>query len=514
FYENTPGPSLSPLQSKEENGDGDHNQIYRYQASSFSSSSSCASRNKQSTPPSQIPTPTEGPSLWGMMTPVSPMEEDKRKEGYGFIMSPAEDRVDDMNESPEDRSSKRRRVRFSSMEPVDNDGQRYKKPNVQDRDHEGRQAIKDDDSNLNRRSNDHDDDDYHRRPLEHDSTHVRSSDRDRAGSHQSGNRDEDHYSKSHDRGDRHSSKYTSDRDDSRSSRSGNRGDERVQMLGDRDGGYNRSRDDDRYYRSRGRDEERNKSSDGDYECGGISKSRSRNKDRHRSSYDHDRDHYSRSDDRGQDENRTRDEDYRRSSKVLDGDTYNKPHDRDDARQPTLSQDRDYRQSLNLEDPGALFIGGLSYKTTEKTIERYFSKFGELSDFLLVRSSGVSRCYGYVVYSDAGVAASVRHKKHFLDSHWIHTRIPISERMQRQMVKVNVHGIANSITERELGEYFSQFGPIFDAYILHDHNDQVSLEIGAVCFQYLRGAEAALDCQDNLMLHGHKIGVSSANFSRV
>lgn len=61
--------------------------------------------------------------------------------------------------------------------------------------------------------------------------------------------------------------------------------------------------------------------------------------------------------------------------------------------------KDSRNDLNDEERRArkLFIGGVSFNTTDEDFFQYFAKFGELEDCVLIREkdTGQSRGFGYV-----------------------------------------------------------------------------------------------------------------------
>uniref|UniRef100_A0A8C2FRU4 RNA binding motif protein X-linked n=1 Tax=Cyprinus carpio TaxID=7962 RepID=A0A8C2FRU4_CYPCA len=56
-------------------------------------------------------------------------------------------------------------------------------------------------------------------------------------------------------------------------------------------------------------------------------------------------------------------------------------------------------------PGKLFIGGLNTETSEKVLEAYFSKFGRISEVLLMkdRETNKSRGFAFVTYENPGDA---------------------------------------------------------------------------------------------------------------
>lgn len=57
--------------------------------------------------------------------------------------------------------------------------------------------------------------------------------------------------------------------------------------------------------------------------------------------------------------------------------------------------------------GKIFIGGLSWQTTEASLRFYFEKYGELSDVALMidKRSGQPRGFGFITMKDpAGVCS--------------------------------------------------------------------------------------------------------------
>lgn len=65
----------------------------------------------------------------------------------------------------------------------------------------------------------------------------------------------------------------------------------------------------------------------------------------------------------------------------------------------------------------LFVGGLSWETTQENLQRYFSRYGEVIDCVVMKNSesGRSRGFGFVTFSDPGnVALVLQNGPHQLD----------------------------------------------------------------------------------------------------
>ncbi|KAL8180593.1 UNVERIFIED_CONTAM: Chromatin assembly complex, subunit 3 [Gekko kuhli] len=66
----------------------------------------------------------------------------------------------------------------------------------------------------------------------------------------------------------------------------------------------------------------------------------------------------------------------------------------------------------------MFIGGLSWQTTQEGLREYFSQFGEVKECLVMRDplTKRSRGFGFVTFMDqAGVDKVLAQSRHELDS---------------------------------------------------------------------------------------------------
>ena len=65
----------------------------------------------------------------------------------------------------------------------------------------------------------------------------------------------------------------------------------------------------------------------------------------------------------------------------------------------------------------LFVGGLSWETTQENLQRYFGRYGEVIDCVVMKNSesGRSRGFGFVTFSDpANVPLVLQNGPHQLD----------------------------------------------------------------------------------------------------
>lgn len=68
------------------------------------------------------------------------------------------------------------------------------------------------------------------------------------------------------------------------------------------------------------------------------------------------------------------------------------------------------------DAGKLFIGGISWDTSEDRLRQYFEAFGEVVEAVIMkdRTTGRARGFGFVVFAHASVAEKVVKEKHVID----------------------------------------------------------------------------------------------------
>ncbi|KAH7426141.1 hypothetical protein KP509_11G086800 [Ceratopteris richardii] len=154
------------------------------------------------------------------------------------------------------------------------------------------------------------------------------------------------------------------------------------------------------------------------------------------------------------------------------------------------------------DQGKLFIGGISWETTEGKLKEYFQAFGEVIEAVIMkdRATGRARGFGFIVFADPSVADSVVHDKHRIDGRLVEAKKAVP-REEQQIVnrnnntnggvlspssvartkKIFVGGLASSVTENDFRKYFEQFGTITDVVVMYDHNTQRPRGFGFITF---------------------------------
>eukprot|EP00096_Caligus_rogercresseyi_P004998 TRINITY_DN1977_c0_g1_i1.p1 TRINITY_DN1977_c0_g1~~TRINITY_DN1977_c0_g1_i1.p1 ORF type:complete len:437 (+),score=124.52 TRINITY_DN1977_c0_g1_i1:356-1666(+) len=142
-----------------------------------------------------------------------------------------------------------------------------------------------------------------------------------------------------------------------------------------------------------------------------------------------------------------------------------------------------------EEQGKLFVGGLSWDTTQETLLRYFGRFGEVIDCVVMKNaeSGRSRGFGFVTFSDPGnIEAVLSSCPHTLDGRTIDPKACNPRSMQKPkktnfFPKVFLGGLPSNITETDLRNFFSRYGEVCEIIIMYDQEKKKSRGFGFLSF---------------------------------
>lgn len=147
-----------------------------------------------------------------------------------------------------------------------------------------------------------------------------------------------------------------------------------------------------------------------------------------------------------------------------------------------------------EEQGKLFVGGLSWKTTQDSLQQYFSRYGEVTDCVVMVSpeTGKSRGFGFITYKDPScVALVLATPQHILDDKQIDPKacnprgttpkstprkVPVDK-----YKKIFVGGLPTNLNEGDLSGFFNKYGEVMDVTIMYDQQKKRSRGFGFVSF---------------------------------
>ncbi|KOC66566.1 Heterogeneous nuclear ribonucleoprotein 27C, partial [Habropoda laboriosa] len=138
----------------------------------------------------------------------------------------------------------------------------------------------------------------------------------------------------------------------------------------------------------------------------------------------------------------------------------------------------------------LFVGGLSWETSQENLQRYFGRYGEVIDCVVMKNSesGRSRGFGFVTFSDPGnVPVVLQNGPHQLDGRTIDPK-PCNPRTQQKpkrsggYPKVFLGGLPSNVTETDLRSFFTRFGKVMEVVIMYDQEKKKSRGFGFLSFE--------------------------------
>ncbi|XP_070507597.1 RNA-binding protein squid isoform X1 [Chironomus tepperi] len=115
--------------------------------------------------------------------------------------------------------------------------------------------------------------------------------------------------------------------------------------------------------------------------------------------------------------------------------------------------------IGRDDDRKLFVGGLSWETTEKELRDHFGQYGEI-DSINVKTdptTGRSRGFAFIVYK----AAESIDKVVAAGDHIINNKKVDPKKAKARTGKIFVGGLIPEISDDEIRAYFAQFGNIVE-----------------------------------------------------
>ncbi|KIY97010.1 DAZ-associated protein 1 [Monoraphidium neglectum] len=137
-------------------------------------------------------------------------------------------------------------------------------------------------------------------------------------------------------------------------------------------------------------------------------------------------------------------------------------------------------STSSRQQNKVFVGGLSWETTDEKLATYFGNFGEVTEAFVSfdRNTGRPRGFGFVCFADPAVVDKVvAQGKHHIDRREVEAKkavpkeetpapaAPPGDAAAQKTRKIFVGGLAASVDDAALRAYFERFGGVEDAVVI-------------------------------------------------
>ncbi|KAI6118084.1 hypothetical protein F5141DRAFT_1096031 [Pisolithus sp. B1] len=145
-------------------------------------------------------------------------------------------------------------------------------------------------------------------------------------------------------------------------------------------------------------------------------------------------------------------------------------------------DRPIRPS-EMKDEGKMFIGGLSWDTTDEGLKKYFSLFGKVDACTIMRDpDGRSRGFAFLTFEEPESVNAVLAQEHTLDGKTIDPKRAIPREEHLRNTRYFVGGLSHATTADSMRDFFSTYGKVVDATVMVDRETGRSKGFGFVTFE--------------------------------
>ncbi|CAN0221748.1 unnamed protein product, partial [Laminaria digitata] len=180
---------------------------------------------------------------------------------------------------------------------------------------------------------------------------------------------------------------------------------------------------------------------------------------------------------------------------------------------TDKKDVSHEDQQKADVEGKIFLGGLTWQTTEEMLKTHFGKWGSLNDVILMRNkiTGEPRGFGFVQFMETASADAALKEEHVIDGRTIDVkravprdRAPLprattdrhgsnarggSQVGGRQggmndaplTNKIFVGGLDQEVNDADFRAYFAKFGKVEDAVVMYDKKTGRSRGFGFITY---------------------------------
>ncbi|XP_055690398.1 heterogeneous nuclear ribonucleoprotein 27C isoform X1 [Lutzomyia longipalpis] len=174
------------------------------------------------------------------------------------------------------------------------------------------------------------------------------------------------------------------------------------------------------------------------------------------------------------------------------------------------------QDMDDDEKGKLFVGGLSWETTQENLQRYFARYGDVIDCVVMKNneSGRSRGFGFVTFADPGnVTHVLQSGPHNLDGRTIDPKPCNPRTLQKPKKgggypKVFLGGLPSNVTETDLRVFFGRYGKVMEVVIMYDQEKKKSRGFGFLSFEDEASVERVTN-EHYINLNGKQVEIKKA-----
>ncbi|GER51161.1 RNA-binding (RRM/RBD/RNP motifs) family protein [Striga asiatica] len=166
-------------------------------------------------------------------------------------------------------------------------------------------------------------------------------------------------------------------------------------------------------------------------------------------------------------------------------------------------------------PGKIFIGGLAKDTTLDTFVKYFGKYGEITDSVIMkdRHTGRPRGFGFITYADPAVVDTVIAETHVINGKQVEIKRTIpkgsGDSKDFKTKKIFVGGIPTPVSEDEFKGFFSKYGKVVEHEIIRDHVTKRSRGFGFIVFDNEQVVDSILADGNMIDMNGAQVEIKKA-----
>jgi len=177
----------------------------------------------------------------------------------------------------------------------------------------------------------------------------------------------------------------------------------------------------------------------------------------------------------------------------------------------IAHNHNQNNIMEEDERGKLFVGGLSWETTQENLSRYFCRFGDIIDCVVMKNneSGRSRGFGFVTFADpTNVNHVLANGPHTLDGRTIDPKPCNPRTLQKPKkgggYKVFLGGLPSNVTETDLRTFFGRYGKVTEVVIMYDQEKKKSRGFGFLSFEEESSVEHVTN-ERYINLNGKQVG---------